>query len=333
MEQLRVLAGEPLLVIDFRYHLVSLIAVFLAVALGIVIGTTALNTPISADIESRVAQLEQDKRALEDQTRGLAAQLETADAFEQAVAPALVEGALTDRGVLLIATSVDVTAEAVEQMTALMEDAGGVVTGVIRLQPQYSDPSTATGLQNYVTSSGIPAGIQLPETDDAGQLVGALLAQALMVPTAPDALVPDSQTVSQVLAGLSALDVLTIESPSVTPADHAVVLTANGFEADAEQRNGTLTDLVSALDAVGSGAVVAGGAAAARDNGLVGSIRSDPELSAAISTVDNVDTAAGRISTVLALPQEADGVSGMYGTAEDTQPVPPVPPVPAPATP
>ena len=34
MEQLRVLAGEPLLVIDFRYHLVSLIAVFLAVALG-----------------------------------------------------------------------------------------------------------------------------------------------------------------------------------------------------------------------------------------------------------------------------------------------------------
>ncbi|MBA3410734.1 MAG: copper transporter, partial [Geodermatophilaceae bacterium] len=29
--------------IDFRYHLVSLTAVFLAVALGIVIGTTQLN--------------------------------------------------------------------------------------------------------------------------------------------------------------------------------------------------------------------------------------------------------------------------------------------------
>ncbi|MFN2523414.1 MAG: copper transporter, partial [Mycobacteriales bacterium] len=30
-------------IIDFRYHLVSIIAVFLALALGIVVGTTALN--------------------------------------------------------------------------------------------------------------------------------------------------------------------------------------------------------------------------------------------------------------------------------------------------
>ena len=43
--------------IDFRYHLVSLIAVFLAVALGIVIGTTALNQPILADIKNQVTAL------------------------------------------------------------------------------------------------------------------------------------------------------------------------------------------------------------------------------------------------------------------------------------
>ena len=48
--------------IDFRYHLVSLIAVFLAVALGIIIGTTALNEPILANIEGQVTDLEQDKR-------------------------------------------------------------------------------------------------------------------------------------------------------------------------------------------------------------------------------------------------------------------------------
>jgi hypothetical protein len=70
---------------------------------------------------------------------------------------------------------------------------------------------------------------------------------------------------------------------------------------------------------------VAGTGAAARENGLVGTIRADPELSAAVSTVDNVDRAAGRISTVLALGQEAEGTSGLYGTGEDTQPVPPMP--------
>ncbi len=311
--------------IDFRYHLVSLIAVFLAVALGIVIGTTALNDPISADIEARVDQLEQDKRQLEDQTQALTAQVNSADAFEQAVAPALVDGSLDGRTVLLVASSEEVTPELMDQVGGLVTEAGGSVSGVVRLQPEFSDPATEGALQSYVTSPGLPAGVQLPETEDAGQLVGALLAQSLMVPNAPGATSPDSENVSSVLAGLSALDVLTVESSSVEPADHAVVFTGTGFDADAEQRNATLLELVTALDSGGSGAVVAGTGAAARENGLVGTIRADPELSAAVSTVDNVDRAAGRLSTVLALRQEAEGTSGLYGTGEDTQPVPPVP--------
>jgi hypothetical protein len=172
--------------------------------------------------------------------------------------------------------------------------------------------------------------VQLPETDDAGQLVGALLAQTLMIPTGPGTSVPDSDDVSSVLAGLSSLGVLTVESSSVEPANHAVVLTGAGFDADADERNSTLVELVAALDSAGAGAVVSGTSAAARENALVGAVRSDPELSAAISTVDNVDRAAGRISTVLALGQEAEGISGMYGTGEDTQPVPPVPAADAP---
>ena len=83
--------------IDFRYHLVSLIAVFLAVALGIVIGTTALNQPILADLENQVGALTQDKRDLEDSNQVLQAQLDTGDAFEEAVAPALVAGSLAGR--------------------------------------------------------------------------------------------------------------------------------------------------------------------------------------------------------------------------------------------
>src|SRR3954467_7455438 len=97
MEQLRVLAGEPLLVIDFRYHLVSLIAVFLVVALGIVIGTTQLNGPILDDLRGQVSSLEQDKRDLEDSTQQLQAQQDTDDAFTAAIAPALVNGTLTGR--------------------------------------------------------------------------------------------------------------------------------------------------------------------------------------------------------------------------------------------
>ena len=310
--------------IDFRYHLVSLIAVFLAVALGIVIGTTALNEPILADIKNQVSALENDKRSLEDRTQSLQAQLDTSDAFDEAVAPALVDGALAGKSVLLVVTNEGVAPETVDQLTSLIDDAGGTVSGTLTLKPEYSDPSSAAGLQSYVTGSGLPAGVELPPVDDAGQLVGSLLAQVLMIP--PDGTTPSGADVSSVMAGLSALDVLTPEGDAIAPADYAVVLTAGAFSGeDAAERNGTVAELVSALDAAGSGAVVAGDAESTAENGLVGVIRADPTLSAAVSTVDNAATAAGRISTVLALGREADGTSGKYGTGEDTQPVPPVP--------
>jgi hypothetical protein len=324
MEQLRVLAGEPLLVIDFRYHLVSLIAVFLAVALGVIIGTTALNEPLQANIEGQVTDLEQDKRALEDTTQSLQAQVDSSDAFAQAVAPALVKDTLANRRVLLVVASEDVATETAEGVTALVEQAGGTVTGTVRLQPGYSDPASASGLQSYVTGPGLPPGLQLPEADDSGQLVASVLSQVLM--TAPGASPRDTAEIASVLSGLNALDAVTVEGSSVAAADLAVVLTAGAFEGDdAAERNGTLTDLLAALDDVGSGAVVAGDAASAGENGLVGAVRSDPTLSAAISTVDNAPTGSGRLNTVLALVAEAEGTSGNYGTGEDTQPVPPVP--------
>jgi hypothetical protein len=324
MEQLRVLVGEPLLVIDFRYHLVSLIAVFLAVALGIVIGTTALNEPILADLEQQVDALTEDKRSLEDQTQRLQTQLDTTEAFEQAVGPALVDGTLTGRTVLIVRTNEDVAPETVEQVTALVEDADATVSGVISVLPDYSAPSTASSLQSYATGGGLPAGTELPTTDDAGQLVGSLLGQTLMLP--PGGTAGDAAAISSVLSGLTSLEVLSADSDTVAPADYAIVLTSGAFAgADAADRNETLMELVAALDDAGSGAVVAGDAASAGENGLVGAIRADPDLSADVSTVDNVATAAGRISAVLALSSEGEGTSGKYGTGEDTQPVPPVP--------
>jgi hypothetical protein len=324
MEQLRVLAGEPLLVIDFRYHLVSLIAVFLAIALGIVIGTTQLNGPILDDLRGQVSSLEQDKRDLEDTTQQVQAQQETSNAFEAAVAPALVGGTLTGSSVVLVVTNDQVSTDTVEEVTALIAEAGGTVSGTLRLQPEYSDPSSASSLESYVTGSGLPAGVQLPENGDAGQLVAALLAQVLMVPAGSPP--PNTADLSSVLAGLSALEVLAQDSASVTPANYAVLLTAGEFQGDdADQRNTTLVQLAAALDAAGAGAVVSGDTASAGDTGLVGVLRADPVTSAAVSTVDNVDSITGQISTVLALGREGEGTSGKYGTGEDTQPVPPVP--------
>ncbi len=309
--------------IDFRYHLVSLIAVFLAVALGIVIGTTQLNGPILDDLESQVGALEEDKRSLEDQTRSLETQLDTSDEFESAIAPDLVAGALAGSSVLVVVANGEVDSEEVEQVSSLVVQAGGTVSGQISLTPAYTDPSSESSLLSYVTGAGLPAGVTLPEVDDAGQLVGSLLAQVLMIP--PDGAAPPTAATSSVLAGLPALDVLSTDSDSVSPANLALVLTEGEITGeDAAERTATLVELVTALDGAGSGVVVAGNAPAAREAGLIGTVRDDPSVTAAVSTVDNLGRPAGRINTVLALRAEREGTSGAYGTGEDTQPVPPV---------
>jgi hypothetical protein len=326
MGQLRVLAGEPLLVIDFRYHLVSLIAVFLAVALGIVIGTTQLNGPVLTNLQGQVTTLQGDKRALETQTQQLQTQLNGASSFDEAVGPTLVAGTLRGRSVVLVVASADVDNQVVEGLTALLGSAGATVTGTVRLADSYADASTATTVESYLSGPGLPVRVTVPPTDDVGAQVAAVLAQVLMVPgpSRPGAgIAPSTTETSTVLAGLEQLGVLSQDTSSVSPADFAVVLTAGTVAGnDPAARATALVELATALDDEGSGAVVAGDLASVSDGGLVGAVRNDRAATSTVSTVDNVSTAAGRITTVLALAAEGRGTSGEYGVGRNTQPVP-----------
>lgn len=313
--------------IDFRYHLVSLIAVFLAVALGIVIGTTQLNGGVLDNLQTQVSGLQEDKRVLESQAQQLQGQLDDANGFDEAVGPILVQNTLTDRSVVLVIGGTDVPADVVEGVTALLGTAGATVTGSIRLNPGYGDPQRAADVQSYVTGQGMPPGLTLPVTGDTGRLVASVLAQVLMIPGAGDAAggtAPSRTATASVLAGLEQLDLLSPDTSSVSPADFAVVLTA-GVPTDtaaADTRNAALVQLAAALDARGSGAVVAGDSDSATDGGLVAAVRADRTVSTDVSTVDNVDAPAGRVSTVLALAAEGRNYSGAYGTGANTQLVP-----------
>ncbi len=61
--------------IDFRYHLVSIVAVFLALAIGIVLGTTALNGPITSRLRSLETSLRSEADSLRTQKGRSAASL------------------------------------------------------------------------------------------------------------------------------------------------------------------------------------------------------------------------------------------------------------------
>jgi hypothetical protein len=313
-------------VIDFRYHLVSLIAVFLAIALGIVIGTTQLNGPLTDNLQTQVTALQADKRSLEDQTQLLQTQLDDVGRFDESVGPTLVADTLTGRSVVLVVAAPELDAEVVEGVTALLGSAGAAVTGTVRLTDTYADASADGTLASYLGGPGVPVSVVRPDTDDVGELLASVLAQVLMVPGAASpaaGTAPSTTDTSTVLAGLEELDVLSRETSSVSPADFAVVLTTGVLAGeDPETRATALVQLATALDTEGSGAVVGGDLASAGDGGLVAAVRADPAVTVTVSTVDNVTTPAGRISAVLALANESAGTSGEYGVGEDTQPVP-----------
>lgn len=54
-------------------------------------------------------------------------------------------------------------------------------------------------------------------------------------------------------------------------------------------------------------------------SGPIGVVRADTSATSILSTVDNVDSAAGRVATLLALREQLDGGTGRYGIAGNAQ--------------
>ncbi|MBI3688276.1 MAG: copper transporter [Actinobacteria bacterium] len=298
--------------ISFRYHLVSLIAVLLALTVGIVVGTAVLNGPMLADLRGQVTALSGDRASVRAANGDLRRELGRRDEFAARVADAAVTGRLADTSVVLVSAA-NVSAGLTAAVRAVLVQAGATVTGDIQLLPGYSDPARSAELRAYVTSDSLPAGLQLPESGDASVLGSALLSDVLV---SRESTTPSAKDVTQVVAGLASLRMLRVTGPEVAAADYAVLITAgHPTGASAAGQVTALTDLASALDGAGRGAVVVGDRASADRTGVLGVIRTDRALSASVSTVDSVTGAAGRVATVYALVEQGAGKAGQYGVA------------------
>jgi Copper transport outer membrane protein, MctB len=309
-------------VIGFRYHLVSLAAVLLAVALGVLLGATQLSGAVGDDLRGQVRSLTKDNGDLQAQVKAGQARVRTDDTITTQLTPKLVAGALRGSKVVVVATA-QATDASTDSVAKSLQQAGATVTGRVQLTDDYSDPRRAEDAKSYVTGGGQPAGFQLPESEDAGVLSGALLSYALLGDKDGD---PAAATTSEVLSGFASLRMLRVDSAAVAPGDLAVVVTSGVVTgADPAPRLRSLTALVSSLDSAGKGVVVAGTPAAAGTSGLVGAVRADRGLASAVSTVDDADRPVGQVAAVFALAQQAAGRSGQYGTGSGVDgPFPPL---------
>jgi hypothetical protein len=292
-------------VISFRYHLVSIVAVFLALALGIVVGTTALNGPITTDLRKQVNTLKTDRTALAQQVKTLQGQVSDAGEFARSFGSKLVDGALTKQNVLLVGLP-GASGNVQDGLASQIAAAGGNVTGHVSLTESYIDPRRGTDISSLATTVHPPA-LTLPEVNDPGELGGALLAFVLLGHG-------QSTDLSQVMSGFSALHMVSVAGNNVTPAT-TVVVVGTGARPAGDYGAKMELSLVTALQAGGGHVVVAGDSGSATQAGIVAEVRGPAGDKDTVSTVDNAETAIGQVSTVFALADIANSKVGHYGTA------------------
>jgi len=304
-------------VISLRYHVVSLAAVFLALALGVVLGSTAISDRLLSGLSSDREQLGRQVADLQAQNSGLRARLADADAFAGALAPRVVRGVLQDRTVVLITTA-DADPGDRDALSALLGSAGATVTGEMQLTDAFTDPERSDQLVELTTRL-LPAGVQLPTAPDAGTLTGGLLGSLLLVDPATGTAQTSPAETTAVLAGLADGGYLRA-APQVEPAQLAVVLTGGAAGGDGSgDRAGTVARFATQLDRSGAGVVLAGRPGSAEGNGAIGAVRADTAATSVLSTVDDISSVAGRVSTVFALAEQAEGRAGRYGTAGNAE--------------
>ncbi len=295
--------------ITFRYHIVSLVAVFLALALGIVVGTTALQGPVTSDLRHQVNDLKTERGELAEQVKTLQGQVDTAGQFANTFGSQLVAGALKKQSVLIVSLP-GVTTGMRDGIASELTAAGAKITGRLVLAPNFSDPAQADSIDNLATGPAHPLGVTLPATSDA-RVLGAALLSYVLVGHGQDS---DLKTV---LSGFAGLHMITSDPAGIEPAKTVVVLGTgslpkNGYAGEAD------LDLVLQLIKAGGRVSVAGDTSSAAGNGIVAMVR-DGATKTTVSTIDNADSPFGRVSTALAVAGAIDSQVGHYGTAHGAQ--------------
>jgi hypothetical protein len=168
-------------VIDFRYHLVSIVAVFLALAIGIVLGSTELQGPAFSLLDKTTSKLQSELGQVSNQRDTAQQQATEGEMYAQAVEPAVLHNLLTGHR-LLIVTEPGAQSSVISGITAAAIHAGATVTGQINLQPKFFDTSgTAQDSLNQTTLAvAQPTGLQLDASATYQQQAAQLIASEIL---------------------------------------------------------------------------------------------------------------------------------------------------------
>lgn len=339
--------------VTFRFYLVSVVAFFLALAVGVVVGSV-LDEGISRGLQERLDRVERnldETGAVIDSKNQRIEQLED---FARSVAPFAVENRMPDTSTLVLVEP-GIPNEPVEDTVARLREAGSFVEGIVWFEASWSleddgdrrrfaeivggDSSSVEGLHEAAIRSilgraageSTSGGDQTPTTtagdepgdSDAtsggGQGGGSESKAPSGTGTAPKVSEPVDYFASEVLGRLQDagfVRVVPLGDSEMQPVGSQPALVA-------------VTGTASRLEVPGSAAVGAAETAGrlaipavlaevydqqeTKDPRGQLSTRAAELLDVPFSTVDDLEMVAGRVATVLALAQVRDGVVGRYG--------------------
>jgi hypothetical protein len=317
--------------IDFRYHLVSIAAIFLALAIGLVVGATALSDPTLSLLKNQNTQFAKDNQAYRNQVQQMQRQQDGDNQFAQQLGPTLLQGQLTgERVVFFVLPGASQTIH--DQATKMISQAGATVSGQVTIQGKYLDDEQAAVLDQLAETVKAPD-ITFPQNATTYDKAAAVLAGAVVTNQQARAGSEDAAG-GEILSGFKDQGFVTFSGKPGGRATLAVVIAPSmpyqGQGVDTDNR--ALVSLAAALDVADRGTVMAGPYQAAQDGGLIQVLRGTGTAEK-VSTVDTADTPSGQIVTVLALAAELTGKAGKYGTGSGVDAYLPSPsPVPTPAS-
>ena len=302
--------------INFRFHLVSLVAVFLALAVGIVMGYGVLGQPTVDTLQDRIDVVEANAEERRVENDELRAQLDQQGTAIEQSAPFSVSDRVGDVRALVLAVR-GIDEDAVARVVELARRGGAEAPGIVWLESKWAlesrDDVTALAGALGLTATGKRAPLRADAFD---ALVTRLATGASSADTDPLRALVD--------AGFVTLDGAGNDTP--TPAGiggigtRAILVTGAAADVPASLLVAPIARVAVDEDLpLVAGELFPDGTEDAERGDSLAAIRDDDALEAEVSTVDDVERVEGAVATVLALADLGRGVVGHYGVGDGTE--------------
>lgn len=302
--------------VNFRFHLVSLTAVFLALAAGIAIGAGVVDRQTVDFLEARLRTVENNRAETNAANDRLQADIDDWERFTEEAGDRMVEGRLD--GVPVLAVAVQGTdRDLVDRTRTTLQTAGAALQGTVWLTEKWS---LANG-DDVAALASVVGASATSRPDDLRGLAVASMVSTWTAGTVGDVVVPlrdagflefdpspgQPLTLDQVALGTANVVLISAANAAV-PSDDLVVPLARAFVESGVAVVAAQPEAPEVEDDAEAPPLAAAMA-----------IRADDGLVARVPTVDNVDDYRGRVALVFALDELVEGRTGHYGTGDGAE--------------